>query len=1144
VSCSLRMRTCLADAMASCSVGVRRFGALSLLVVASMAAAVCVPAAASAATTGQVDLKVLLIGTSSTQADFTAWQAALTREGVPFTTILTSTAGRAPITAATLSDTLANGNPEGKYDGVIIASGDLLTCATTCTSGLASSEWDALETYEATFHVRQVDADASPANAPATAYDYGLNTAVTGADLDGQTGTLTSDGKSVFPYLNGPVLFGDYPASTAGTTTYGYEATPVSTSNFDTLLTGPGGSSLAGIYTDPNGVQELVETYAQNESLMQAELLQHGAVNWLTRGVYFGDQRNYVEMDIDDTFTPDDAWNATTSPGSIDYSDADALLMNPSDVGTSATWEANNNFRLDQLFNFGSTATYTGSPAVLAAFQATCTSNCGPGNAEAGKQYADSFGWISHTYDTPYLDVGCATTNYIEAELNENTSSIAAAHGGTAGTGGLGLTMDNTGTSPLGGTEDPHVFVPGNHSGFADLVPGTPATVDPPILDTATAGTDATSTLPAGTYEYAIADQFENGVPTSETTPNATGLSQADISDPVAVTAGQSVSLTWQSICHASDYVIYRGYEAPGATTYTWTPLAPAATQTVKTYGTVATPSSPTLPDSSSGNPTSTTNITGGGELEQTYVDTGAATAEAGGLTTPPTEENALESAWEQNPYFIPALEAVGITAVGDDASKPYPTTPNATFTYGTNETVTGTGSSTVCAPVACTPAGATFVDGTSQVVPRHPLNVFYNTSTDYEELNEYQTIYGSTSTWADVIDQNVSGMFGFMMANDPRPSYVHQTNIIGSPPAGSMDADGLPPSTYTPQPGGGPDEPAGTGNPTTTGDGTLYQVLDPLIYEYNEYFNSNAPYQQLTEQQIANVLAEQSNWAGSTAVTGDIATGSDSVSVKNTGAAIETPLTGIPSVGSLYGGIQSGWTSVPAGTTGFVASTTWPVYGTTSPVILPPATGTTPPPTGTTTTNTPAKTKTTLLVGPSIDTLGGKHPQGHLSLMTATKAPIASAQVTIVDGKHTTTVKTGNKGSASFTLAVGPSRKVTFSYSGTSSQASASVTASVVDLAYGTVHLTTSHLPASGRAAFAGKVVGANGKPAKLAVKLQYLTSHNKWRTVTTAHSSSAGKWKASVSWPRTGHAGSKKVYYRVVVAGTASAQITTHLP
>ena len=1199
-------------------------------------------------------MKVLLIGVSATDPDYTAWQAALQREGVPFDSILTSTAGRAQITAATLSDTLGNGTLEGKYEGVIVASAGLETCAATCTSGLANSEWNALETYEANFHVRQIDGDANPTFAPSTAYDYGLNTSVTGAQLDGVSGTLTADGKTIFPYLNGPVLFGNYPVVAGATTSYGYEATPVSTSNFDTLLTGPTGSSLVGIFTDPNQVQQLVETYAQNESLMQAELLQHGALNWLTRGAYFGDQRNYVEMDIDDTFTPDDAWNATTTPGSIDYSDANALLMNPSDVATSAAWENTNNFRLDQLFNFGSTTTYANSPAVLAAFQANCASNCGPGDAETAKPYADSFGWISHTYDTPYLDVGCATQNYIEAELNENTSSIAAAPG-TPGTGGLGLTTDDTGTNPLGGTQDPHVFVPGNHSGFANLVPGTPATVDPPILDTATAATTG-GTLPAGTYEYAIADQFTNS--------STAGLSQADVSAPITVTGTtSSVTLTWQNICHAADYVIYRGYNATSPTgPFAWTQLPAAVGSTTGEDGTVSTPFDATSADT--GNP-STTSVTGGGELSNTYTDTNVAGA---AVTAPPTTEGAVETAWEQNQWFVPALEAVGITAVGDDASKPYPTVPTNQFGYGVAETVTGTGPSTVCAPAACTPASATFVDGTAQVVPRHPLNVFYNTSTDYQLLNEYNSIYGpggsspdtlvcpTTCTWADVINQNVSGMFQFMMANDPRPSYVHQTNIMGTPPAASLGAAELPPTSpvYVPQPsatpvtGGTADEPTGTGNSTQTGDGTLYQVLDPLIYEYNEYFNSSTPYEQLTEQEIATLLSEQSGWStamSASPVTGSIASGSNQVTVTNPGSPIETPLTGIPSVGSLYGGIQSGWTSIPDGTTTLQSSTTWPAYGAPVPLILPTAPSvTTAAPTGVTataatlngsvngennaisdchfewgtstsygnsapcvaipanggsgsvtaglsglaagttydvrldatnaagttdgnnvsfTTVSSAPAATLLSVGAPtkkcttkkpitctytaargpLHALGGK-PKGVVYLLSTSGAPISGAQVKIADGKKTITLKTGTKGTASFSLAFGKNRTIKVSYAGSSTQASASLNESIKDVAYGTISLKTKHLPASGKAAFDGKVIGANGKPAKLAVALQYLTSKNKWHTSTTAHSTAAGKWNASVAWPHTGHAGKKDVYYRVVVGGTASAQISAALP
>src|ERR1022692_4520220 len=47
---------------------------------------------------------------------------------------------------------------------------------------------------------------------------------------------------------------------------------------------------------------------------------------------------------------------------------------------------------------------------------------------------------------------------------------------------------------------------------------------------------------------------------------------------------------------------------------------------------------------------------------------------------TPPIAENANEQPWEQNPYFNPALTAVGITTVGADPSQAYPTPPDAQF--------------------------------------------------------------------------------------------------------------------------------------------------------------------------------------------------------------------------------------------------------------------------------------------------------------------------------------------------------------------------------------------------------------------------------------------------------------------------------
>ncbi len=67
----------------------------------------------------------------------------------------------------------------------------------------------------------------------------------------------TTEGKTVFPYLGKGSVAMD-------TGTYGYEATPLDTqvagaSFQNTLVSGPSSSALVGIYTHPDGAQEMVE---------------------------------------------------------------------------------------------------------------------------------------------------------------------------------------------------------------------------------------------------------------------------------------------------------------------------------------------------------------------------------------------------------------------------------------------------------------------------------------------------------------------------------------------------------------------------------------------------------------------------------------------------------------------------------------------------------------------------------------------------------------------------------------------------------------------------------------------------------------------------------------------------------------------
>jgi hypothetical protein len=760
------------------------------------------------------------------------------------------------------------------------------------------------------------------------------------------TPALTSAFASVFPYLKKVDL---------DPTTFGYEGTAGASDQ--TLLSGPNNSSLLGIYTSTDGRQTMYQTFSENQYEVQSELLRHGELAWLTRDTYLGDQRNYLETDIDDNFLADDVWsvagNATTAPHSTDFVPTDAIRETTPDVAYAAQWSKTNNFRIDMLFNGGGSVQFaegcqeasagdggaggtatgctgagTGSDPLLSAFQAN--------DPATSKPYTDDFSWINHTWDHPNLDQGCATTNYIEAEINQNTNwGSKAAASGNPTTGGLGLTSS---TSTVLGAENPGVVLTGEHSGLANLIPGNPGQVDPPSFNDPGTNGATGGTLPAGQYVYAVADQFNTAapgatpVPAAPVAPNTTEESAASVSSPVVVTAGQTVPLSWEAVCKAADYVVYRAPYTP--------PVAPATVGTIGTYTPIGVVSANTSTDFT--NPTSTTDTTNGGPVNKTFTDTGseaAPTLPAGVSTTPLTDGTAIESAYEQNPNLDAAFAGTlsgGIKYFGADASKPYPNPADGTFATGH-------------APTSQYAAGTAFADSGATGIPRYPTNIYYNVATDAEEIDEYNTLYLPTgdgtgacaaprtdcfpagtaayTTMAPILASVDSGMFQHMMGNDPRPHYFHQSNLITSP----------------------------------AGSGLYYETMTPLLQEYNGYFvtdsataQNNAPIEQLTTAQIGDLLNEQSAWAsGQSHVTGSI--NGNVVTITNSGAALELPLTGMTDVGTGYAGTVSGWANAPAGTSTHTAITAWPALPTT-PVVVTTPTG--PAPGGTTKTTLPGPVK------------------------------------------------------------------------------------------------------------------------------------------------------------------------------------------
>lgn len=739
----------------------------------------------------RVELKVLLLSADGNEPGYGAWRAALDREGIPYDAIIASQAG--PLSDATFADYDAD---HARYQAVITASGDLGQPVTnpggtvSFLSALSDAEWAALAKFERTFGIRRLS-DATAAT-PA----HGLVLAG-GASQDGQPGQLTAEGRAAFPYLKGPVTIAD--DSPDPNEAFGYPAIPVDPAKWTTLLGVTGGAYL-GIYTPGDGREEMVMTVASNQFQNHNQLLRHGMLNWVTRGVFLGFQRAYLELHVDDLFLADDAWDEASNTTS--YDPARASRMSPADVDRAIAWSRARGLRIDMAYNAGGSA---------------------PGDPLTQK-FADpavrgAFGYVNHTLDHPNLD--CSSASFIARQIRENVTRGEQ----------LGLALDRS------------ELVTGEHSGLANARPGNPGTIDPPSIDLAepVAGGGA---VPAGSYDYALTARS----PAGETVPS--------VVTNVALAAPGAVTISFDAICHAVGFELYR---RPAGTT-AWAKV-------------LSVPRDATAPTD---------------DGTQPIVLTATDTAAAGVAAEPPAANGAALAPYPQNPGLAAALEQTGVRTVASDASKGYPSTPTV-----------------ITSPLL--PAGAPFTQGAVRGVPRYPSNVYYNVSRQGQQLDEYNWIYVSPAngggcvaipnvttcrtapaTWAEYVALETRVMFRHLMDNDPRPHYFHQSNLADYDP-GRPETDLLQ-------------------------GGILYPVIGALVDRYEASFDrARSPLVQLTQSGVSAVLARHEAWLQARgAVSAWVQDGR--VYVRNSGMTpVEVPLTGT-TAGELYGGQRSGWISLAPG--------------------------------------------------------------------------------------------------------------------------------------------------------------------------------------------------------------------------------------
>ena len=208
-------------------------------------------------------------------------------------------------------------------------------------------------------------------------------------------------------------------------------------------------------------------TVASNQFQNHNQLLRHGMLNWVTRGVFLGYQRNYLELQVDDLFLGDDAWDPATNTTNYD---PDAREPDDADRrGPGDRLVARPGLRLDLAYNGGGSALYRSRPAPAI----RCAAKFADPAVRAARSAA-----INHTLRAP------------EPRLLDG-----AVHHATRSPSNLAWA---TRQRPRR-LNEPAEVVTGEHSGLANTRPGNPGTIDPPSFDDVEPRRPAARSRPART---------------------------------------------------------------------------------------------------------------------------------------------------------------------------------------------------------------------------------------------------------------------------------------------------------------------------------------------------------------------------------------------------------------------------------------------------------------------------------------------------------------------------------------------------------------------------------------------------------------------------------------------------------------------
>jgi hypothetical protein len=385
-----------------------------------------------AVTTDQVALRALVVGLDSSDFGVATWKAMLDRVGAAYDVLYASTT---PVTA----DTLVDAAGVGKYNAILLSNSMLLM--PDFTSAFDATEWNLVWAYERDYKVRQVALYSSYGSFPEDYCTRAGTEASVGAT--GITATLTTAGAGVFDYLRTT-------ARVPIVESYVYR-TSIAAGCAATPILQVGTAVLGVTSTSTDGRERATLTFTSNLNLMQSHLLTYGLFRWATRGLYFGEQRHYLNVDVDDWFNSSDHLYADghleTDPG-FQRSAHDAYNAYLQQIMLRLKFTVASSFTFNLAYNGGDANLAAGNrcSAYGGISQLTATTKC----------LRAQFRWLNHSVSHPKMN----STDYATT-LDEIDRNLAIAQT-------LGLTVDR------------RVFKSPEYSGLGVYNPDPTDDVSPP----------------------------------------------------------------------------------------------------------------------------------------------------------------------------------------------------------------------------------------------------------------------------------------------------------------------------------------------------------------------------------------------------------------------------------------------------------------------------------------------------------------------------------------------------------------------------------------------------------------------------------------------------------------------------------------